>query len=63
MRRRNPDVGVLVAPAGDDVQIRAAGALVKNRARLNVEGDVHRFLFHRLGDREFLQAKGHHGVM
>jgi hypothetical protein len=59
MRRRDPDIGVLIAPAGYDVKIGAAGALVKNRARLDIESNVHRLFFHCLGDAELLQAEGH----
>ena len=63
VRRTDPDVGMLVAPSRDDVEIGAASALVKHRARLNIERYIHRFLFHRLSDGKLFQAEGQHGIM
>jgi hypothetical protein len=60
MRRRHPNIGVLIAPAAQDVQVRAASALVENRARLNVQRDIDGFLLHRLRDAELFKSERHH---
>src|SRR5258705_13639342 len=60
MRRRHPDIGVLVAPAAQNVEIGTARALVENRARLNVEPDVDGFFFHRLRHAALSEAQWHH---
>ena len=62
MGRAHPDIGVLVSPARDDVQVRAPGALEEDGPRLDIQGDVHRLLLHGLGDPQLLQPEGHHGI-
>src|SRR5690349_16325710 len=45
VRRRHPDVGVLIAPAAKNVKIGAPRALIKNRPRLHIERDIDRLSF------------------